>query len=135
MKKLDPFKAKARALARSGHFYGLPPSEFELSLEEGFHEAGEWLEPASTKEELKRICQESRDVKPPNLLISVTDKDEEQAALWVPYSTPAGETKLHGLRLADRARQPLRAAGSGTQASTTSTEAAGVIGNWAWISF
>ena len=60
MKKLDSFKAKARALARSGHFYGLPPLEFELSFEEGFHEAGEWLELASTKEELEGLCQESR---------------------------------------------------------------------------
>jgi hypothetical protein len=60
MRKLDSFKAKARALARSGHFYGLPPIEFELSFEEGFHEAGEWLELASTKEELERLCQESR---------------------------------------------------------------------------
>ena len=61
MKKLDSFKAKARVLARSGHlFYGLPPLEFELSFEEGFHQAGEWLELASTKEELERICQESR---------------------------------------------------------------------------
>jgi hypothetical protein len=54
VKKLDSFKAKARALARSGHFYGLPPLELELSFEEGFHQAGEWLEL------LERICQESR---------------------------------------------------------------------------
>ena len=52
MRKLDSFKAKARALARSGYFYGLPPLEFELSFEEGFHEAREWLELASTREEL-----------------------------------------------------------------------------------
>jgi hypothetical protein len=52
MGKLDLFKAKARALARSGHFYGLPPLEFELSFEEGFREACEWLRQASTKEEL-----------------------------------------------------------------------------------
>jgi hypothetical protein len=54
------FKAKARALAGSGHFYGLPPLEFELSFEEGFREAREWLALASTKEELERLCQESR---------------------------------------------------------------------------
>jgi hypothetical protein len=54
--KLDLFKAKARALARSGYFYGLPPLEFELS----FQEARAWLELASTKEELERLCQESR---------------------------------------------------------------------------
>jgi hypothetical protein len=47
------FKAKARALARSGYFYGLPPLGFELSFEDGFHEAREWLE-------LERLCQESR---------------------------------------------------------------------------
>ena len=55
MSKLNLFKAKARALARSGHFYGL-----ELRFEEGFHEARAWLELASTKEELERLCQESR---------------------------------------------------------------------------
>ena len=58
-RKLDLFKAKARALARSGHFYGLPPLEFKLSFEEGFHEAREWLQRASTKEELERLCQAS----------------------------------------------------------------------------
>ena len=55
MRKLDSFKAKARALARSGYFYGLPPLEFELSFEEGFHEAREWLELASTREELEHL--------------------------------------------------------------------------------
>ena len=60
MRKLVSFKAKARDLARSGHFYGLPPLEFELRFEEGFHEARGWLELASTKEELERLCQESR---------------------------------------------------------------------------
>jgi hypothetical protein len=60
MRNLDSFKARAYALARSGHFYGLPPLEFELSFEEGFHEAREWLKLASTKEELERLCQESR---------------------------------------------------------------------------
>ena len=60
VRKLDSFKAKARALARSGYFYGLPPLEFELSFEEGFHEAREWLAQSSTREELERVCQESR---------------------------------------------------------------------------
>ena len=60
VRKLNSFKAKARALARSGYFYGLTPLEFELSFEEGFHEAREWLELASTKEELEHLCQESR---------------------------------------------------------------------------
>ena len=54
------FKAKALALARSGYFYGLPPLEFELSFEEGFDEAREWLDQPSTKEELERLCQEFR---------------------------------------------------------------------------
>ena len=58
--KLDSFKARARALARSGYFYGLPPLEFELSFEQGFNEAREWLELASTEEELERLCQASR---------------------------------------------------------------------------
>ena len=57
---LDLLKAKARALARSGHFYGLPPLEFELRFEEGFYEAREWLELASTMEELESLCQELR---------------------------------------------------------------------------
>ncbi len=60
MGKLDCFKAKALALARSGYFYGLPPLEFELSFEEGFDDAREWLDHPSTKEELERLCQESR---------------------------------------------------------------------------
>ena len=60
MRKLNSFKAKARALARSGYFYGLTPLEFELSFEEGFPEAREWLELASTKEELERLSQVSR---------------------------------------------------------------------------
>jgi hypothetical protein len=45
----DLFKAKARDLARSGHFYGLPPLEFGLRFEEGFHEARAWLELASRR--------------------------------------------------------------------------------------
>jgi len=57
---VDLFKAKARALACSGHFYGLGPLEFELRFEKGFHEAREWLALASTKEELEGLCQESR---------------------------------------------------------------------------
>ena len=60
MTKLASFKAKARALARSDYFYGLRPLEFELSFEPGFDEAGEWLGRPSTKEELERLCQESR---------------------------------------------------------------------------
>ena len=60
MRKLNSFKAKAFELARSGYFYGLPPLEFELSFEEGFDEAREWLEQPSTREELERLCVESR---------------------------------------------------------------------------
>jgi hypothetical protein len=60
MRELNSFKAKARELARSGYFYGLPPLEFELSFEEGFNEAREWLDQPSTKEELERLCVESR---------------------------------------------------------------------------
>jgi len=56
----DLFKEKARALAGSGHFYGLPPLEFELSFERGFYEAREWLALASTKEELEQLCLASR---------------------------------------------------------------------------
>ena len=53
-------QAKAHDLARSGYFYGLPPLEFELSFEEGVDEAREWLDQPSTKEELERLCQDSR---------------------------------------------------------------------------
>ena len=60
MSRLDSFKAKAHALAQSGYYYGLPPLQFELSFEEGFEEAREWLALASTKEELERLCQTSR---------------------------------------------------------------------------
>jgi hypothetical protein len=60
MRKLSSFKAKARALARSGYFYGLPPLEFELSFEEGFNEAREWFDEPSTREELERLCAEPR---------------------------------------------------------------------------
>lgn len=60
MTTVDLFKAKARSLARSGDFYGLRPLVFELRFEEGFREAREWLALASTKEELERLCQESR---------------------------------------------------------------------------
>jgi hypothetical protein len=60
MSRLDSFKAKTRALAKSGSYYGLPPLLFELSFEEGFQEAREWLALASTREELERLCQTSR---------------------------------------------------------------------------
>ena len=60
MRKLNSFKAKARALARSGYFYGLPPLEFELSFEDGFSEAREWLGQPSTREGLERLCVASR---------------------------------------------------------------------------
>jgi hypothetical protein len=60
MRKLNSFKAKALDLARSGYFYGLPPLEFELSFEEGFNEARDWLEQPSTKKKLERLCAESR---------------------------------------------------------------------------
>ena len=42
-------------------FYGLPPLVFELRFERGFREAREWLALTSTKEELERLCQESRE--------------------------------------------------------------------------
>ena len=60
METLDSFKGKARALARSGYFYGLRPLEYELSFEDGFDEAREWLEQPSTKEELESLCRASR---------------------------------------------------------------------------
>jgi hypothetical protein len=74
MTKLDSFIARAHALARSGHFYGLPPLEFELSFEEGFHEAREWLKLAATREKLERLCQESS----PGLAIWADDPNYAQ---------------------------------------------------------
>ena len=58
MNKLNSFKAKTRALA--GYFYGLSPLEFELSFEDGFSEAREWLGQPSTREGLERLCVASR---------------------------------------------------------------------------
>jgi hypothetical protein len=60
MTKLDAFKARAHALARSGRLSGLQALEFELRFEPGFGEAGQWLKQASTREELERLCYESR---------------------------------------------------------------------------
>jgi hypothetical protein len=60
MGKLDCFKAKARELARSGYFYGLPPLEFELSFEEGFNEAIEWLDQPRPEKNWK-VYAESRE--------------------------------------------------------------------------
>ena len=52
--------ALARALAQSGDFYGLPPLEFELSFEEGFQEAREWLEQPADERRTRTACQVSR---------------------------------------------------------------------------
>ena len=66
-------QSKARALARSGFFYGLTPLEFELSFEDGFHEAREWPELPSTKEELERLCRSlERSIKPFAILLERT---------------------------------------------------------------
>jgi hypothetical protein len=60
MSKLRRIQAKARELARSGKFYGWPPIEFELSFEEGFSDAREWLYRGDTREELDGICAKAR---------------------------------------------------------------------------
>ena len=60
MSKPKDFKDRARALASSGHFYALPPLEFELQFEEGYEDAREWLEDGETRDELDRLCRESR---------------------------------------------------------------------------
>ena len=63
MSKLDLFKAKARALARSGYFYGLPPLEFELSFQEGSQEgpgvAKTGLHEGRTRTPLPRVESEA----------------------------------------------------------------------------
>ncbi len=60
MNKLTKFQERARALAQSGMFYGLPPLEFELRFEDGFDEGREWLCETETREELDTICREAR---------------------------------------------------------------------------
>ena len=63
MSKLKEFQSRARALARSGAFYALPPLEFQLQFEDGYDEARDWLEDGETREELDRLCRESRQKK------------------------------------------------------------------------
>ena len=62
MTTVDQFKVKARALARSGHFYGLPPLEFELRFEEGFlrgpRMAGACLDERRTRRPLPEVENE-----------------------------------------------------------------------------
>jgi hypothetical protein len=49
------------AVARSGYFStDCRHLNFELSFEEGFDEARKWLDQTSTREELERLCAESR---------------------------------------------------------------------------
>jgi hypothetical protein len=59
-KQLKRIQARARALARSGRFFGWPPLEFELRFEEGYSEAQDWLDRATTRDELDRVCREAR---------------------------------------------------------------------------
>lgn len=60
MSTLSEFQAKARAMARSGAFYAFPPLEFELQFEDGYIEARDWLENGETRDELDKLCRESR---------------------------------------------------------------------------
>jgi hypothetical protein len=60
MSKLRAFQARARALARSGSFYGLLPLEFELRFEDGFEQARDWLADGDVREELDHMCREAR---------------------------------------------------------------------------
>ena len=60
MSKLKRMQAKARALARSGRFFGWTPIAFELRFEDGFEDARDWLHRATTRDELDRLCQEAR---------------------------------------------------------------------------
>ena len=46
--------------SRSGKFYGWRPIEFELLFEDGISEAREWLNRATTQDELDRICRKAR---------------------------------------------------------------------------
>jgi hypothetical protein len=61
MNKLQKFQKRARALARSGMFYGLPPLEFELRFEDGYDEGGQaWLADPAIREDLDLVCREAR---------------------------------------------------------------------------
>jgi hypothetical protein len=57
---LEHVKARARELARFGTFFGWRPIEFELRFEQGFLEARDWLDKATTQDELDRICCKAR---------------------------------------------------------------------------
>ncbi len=59
-KTAQRIQARARELARSGNFFGWRPLEFELSFEKGFSEARDWLNSATTQEELDRLCRKAR---------------------------------------------------------------------------
>jgi hypothetical protein len=61
MSKLQKFQKRARALARSGMFYGLPPLEFELRFEDGFEESRDWLADPTVRDELDHLCREARE--------------------------------------------------------------------------
>ena len=61
MNKLQKFQKRARTLARSGMFYGLPPLEFELRFEDGYDDGGQaWLADPAMREELDQLCREAR---------------------------------------------------------------------------
>ena len=60
MSKLEEFQARARYLAQSGMFYGLPPLEFELRFENGYEEAEDWLADPAVRDELEFLCREAR---------------------------------------------------------------------------
>jgi hypothetical protein len=63
MSKLKSIQQKARELARSGRFFGWRPIAFELSFEDGFAEARDWLYRVSTRDELDLLCREARTAK------------------------------------------------------------------------
>ena len=103
MRKLNSFKAKARDLARSGYFYGLPPLEFELSFQEGFSEAREWLDHPTTREELEHLCQESRAKKPQTVAFRVV-----QLIAKLPFSNRPVENFSAVLLIVEPAQWSLR---------------------------
>ena len=60
MSKLKRLQVEARALARSGRFFGWTPIAFELRFEDGFEDARDWLYRAATRDELDHLCREAR---------------------------------------------------------------------------
>ena len=98
MDKLDCFKAKALALARSGYFYGLPPLEFELSFEEGFREAREWLDQPRLRKNWNVFAKSlERSIRPHNRQLAAVQLIAKLPGLDSPPALACINCKICGL--------------------------------------